>query len=194
MKGVLYGILASMFVALSATYIKLTLKLVDNSILWLTYFKNLNALVLFLPIMLINGELVKLPDFEYITSKNGFYGSNESDIIRLNAIYNYTLSHYKRDIKLKEVAAVSYLSITSFCRYFKLMTRKTYYDFLIEIRVSHACRYLIEDNLPTSAICFECGFNNISNFYRHFKRVKGITPLEFKRKYLDREIIKSSAA
>lgn len=68
MKGVLYGILASMFVALSATYIKLTLKLVDNSILWLTYFKNLNALVLFLPIMLINGELVKLPDFEYITS------------------------------------------------------------------------------------------------------------------------------
>jgi solute carrier family 35 (GDP-fucose transporter), member C1 len=68
MKGVIYGILASMFVALSATYIKLTLKLVDNSILWLTYFKNLNALVLFLPIMLINGELVKLPDFEYITS------------------------------------------------------------------------------------------------------------------------------
>ena len=76
------------------------------------------------------------------------------------------------------------LGITSFCRYFKMMTNKTYNDFLVEIRISHACRFLIEDLLATEVICFECGFNNVSNFYRHFKKVTGMTPLEYKRKYL----------
>ncbi len=64
------------------------------------------------------------------------------------------------------------------------MTKKTYYDFLIEIRISHACHFLVEDKFPTELICFECSFNNVSNFYRHFKKVVGMTPLEYKRKYL----------
>jgi AraC-like DNA-binding protein len=64
------------------------------------------------------------------------------------------------------------------------MTKKTYFDFLTEIRISHACRFLIEDKLPTEVLCFECGYNNISNFYRHFKRVTGMTPLEYKRRYI----------
>ena len=102
-----------------------------------------------------------------------------------NKICNYTLSNYKKDITLEEVASLSNLSITSFCRYFKLMTKKTFYDFLIEIRVSHACRLLIENKLPTEMICFDCGFNNVSNFYRHFKKVTGMTPLDYKRKYLN---------
>ncbi len=51
------------------------------------------------------------------------------------------------------------------------MTKKTYSDFLTEIRISHACRFLIEDKLPTEVLCFECGFNNISSaHHRHFKK------------------------
>ena len=121
-----------------------------------------------------------------VNGHNAFYQSNESDTIRLNKVYNYTLSNYKKDITLEEIASISNLSVTSFCRYFKMMTKKTYYDFLIEIRISHACRFLVENKLPTEVICFDCGFNNVSNFYRHFKKVTGITPLEYKRKYLDR--------
>jgi len=121
---------------------------------------------------------------QIINSSNTFYQSNESEILRINKICNYTLSHYKNDITLQDVASLSNLSVTSFCRYFKLVTKKTYYDFLIEIRVSHACRFLIENKLPTEVICFECGFNNVSNFYRHFKNVTGLTPLDYKRKYL----------
>jgi AraC-like DNA-binding protein len=65
-----------------------------------------------------------------------------------------------------------------------MMTKMTYYNFLTQIRISQACRLLIDDNYPTNVVCFECGFNNVSNFYRHFKRITGLTPLEYKRSYL----------
>lgn len=110
--------------------------------------------------------------------------SNEYATLRLNKVCSYTLSNYKKEISLEEVAAISNLSVTSFCRYFKMMTKMTYYNFLTQIRISHACRLLIDDSYPTNVVCFECGFNNVSNFYRHFKRITGLTPLEYKRSYL----------
>ncbi|MDH4461859.1 MAG: AraC family transcriptional regulator [Spirosomataceae bacterium] len=142
--------------------------------------KNLERIALMVSILHL---LAETSDYETIARGQAFYQSNETDTIRLNKVCNYTLSNYKKDITLEEISAISNLSVTSFCRYFKLMTKKTYYDFLIEIRISHACRALVEDKLPTEVICFDCGFNNVSNFYRHFKKVTGITPLEYKRKY-----------
>lgn len=142
---------------------------------------QIDKLIILLNILKLLSET---EEYTEITASHAFYQSNESDSIRLNKICNHTLSNYKRDITLKEIADYSNLSVTSFCRYFKLMTKKTYYDFLIEIRISHACRLLIENKIPTENICFECGFNNVSNFYRHFKKVAGITPMEYKKRYL----------
>ncbi len=145
---------------------------------------NLDRIIVLLSIL---KTLAETNEYSTITtSQHTFTQSSESDNIRLNKVYNYTLSHYKKEISLEEISSLSNLSVTSFCRYFKLMTKKTYYDFLIEIRISHACRALIEDKLPTEVICFECGFNNVSNFYRHFKKVTGITPLDYKRTYLNK--------
>lgn len=142
---------------------------------------HMDRLILLLSMLSILSET---SEFAPITSGYAFYHSNESDIIRLNKIYSYTLSNYKKEISLEEISSISNLSITSFCRYFKLMTKKTYYDFLIEIRISHACRLLVEDKIPTEVICFDCGFNNVSNFYRHFKKIAGMTPMDYKRRYL----------
>ncbi|MEN0052795.1 MAG: AraC family transcriptional regulator [Mucilaginibacter sp.] len=143
---------------------------------------NLDRVIILLSILKILSEN---EEFEpIILSPNEFHQSNESDTIRLNKVCSYTLANYKTEISLEKIAAIGNLSVTSFCRYFKLMTKKTYFDFLTEIRISHACRFLIEDKLPTEVLCFECGYNNISNFYRHFKRVTKMTPLEYKRKYL----------
>ena len=153
-------------------------KLMEKSL----HANNLERIIILLTIL---KTLAETDEYNLITSKNTFYQSNESETLRINKIYNYTLANYKKDITLEEVASLSNLSITSFCRYFKLMTKKTYYDFLIEIRVSHACRFLIENKLPTEMICYNCGFNNVSNFYRHFKKVTGLTPLDYKRKYLN---------
>lgn len=126
-------------------------------------------------------------EMEMITAANTFYQSNEMETVRLNNVCSYTLANYAKDIRLEDIAAIANLSTTSFCRYFKLMTHKTYNDFLTEIRVSHACRALVENRLSIEIICFESGFNNLSNFYRHFKNVKGITPLEYKKQYLKSE-------
>lgn len=142
---------------------------------------HLERLIILLSLLKI---LADTEEYKEITSAHAFYKSTESDTIRLNKICSYTLSNYKKEITLQDIAAISNLSVTSFCRYFKLMTNKTFYDFLIEIRISHACRLLVEDKMPTEVICFECGFNNVSNFYRHFKKVTEMTPLDYKRRYL----------
>jgi AraC-like DNA-binding protein len=146
-----------------------------------TIASQMEKLILFLSILNL---LAETDEYEPITSAYTFYSPNESDTIRLNKIYSYTLTNYKKEISLEEISSISHLSVTSFCRYFKLMTKKTYYDFLIEIRISHACRLLVEDKIPTEVICFNCGFNNVSNFYRHFKKVSGMTPMDYKRKHL----------
>ncbi|WP_461102088.1 AraC family transcriptional regulator [Spirosoma koreense] len=145
---------------------------------------NLDKIIILLSIL---KTLAETDEYESIVNGQAvFYQSNETDSLRLNTVCSYTLTNYKKDITLEEISAISNLSVTSFCRYFKLMTNKTYYDFLIEIRISHACRALIEDKTPTEVICFDCGFNNVSNFYRHFKKVTGLTPLEYKRQYLNK--------
>ena len=128
--------------------------------------------------------LAEAREVETIASVPAFYKSNASEIKRLDEIYAHTFTHYRKEISLQEIASIANLSVTSFCRYFKQMTNKTYYDFLIEVRISHICRALVEDKFGTEAICFAHGFNNVSNFYRHFKKVTGMTPLEYKKKYL----------
>jgi AraC-like DNA-binding protein/quercetin dioxygenase-like cupin family protein len=143
--------------------------------------QNLDRLIILLSIIKI---LAETPEKKSITSGHALYKSSDVETLRLNNIYEFTLANYRNDISLQQVAGIANLGITSFCRYFKLMTRKTYNDFLVEIRISHACRLLIEDRLATEVICFECGFNNVSNFYRHFRKVTDMTPLEYKKKYL----------
>lgn len=118
-----------------------------------------------------------------ISSSYSFYKQSEFETDRLNTIIAHTLSNFNKEITLEEIASLSNFSVTSFCRYFKNITKKTYFDFLTEVRISHACRMIIDDKFSLSYICFECGFNNVSNFYRHFKKIMMMTPLEYKRSF-----------
>ncbi len=130
--------------------------------------------------------LAETEDYEtIINGSNVFHQSNVLYASRLNDVFNFTLGNYKTDISLEQVAELSNLTVTSFCRYFKLMTNKTYHEFLTEIRISQACRALVETDVLMAVVCFECGFNNLSNFYRHFKKITGTTPRNYKRKYLN---------
>ncbi|MCH5719041.1 helix-turn-helix domain-containing protein [Niabella hibiscisoli] len=122
-------------------------------------------------------------EYSLIASTESEYKGDQEDACRLDRVHAYTLEHFKREISLAEIAAVSNLSITSFCRYFKSTTKTTYFDFLIQVRVNFACRMIIEDRYSIATICFECGFNNVANFYRHFKKLMQLTPVEYKRKY-----------
>jgi AraC-like DNA-binding protein len=129
--------------------------------------ENLDRISLFISIL---STLAETNEYEPITSSHAFYQSNQLETDRLNQIYTYTLKNYMNKISLTEIASLSCLSITSFCRYFKMMTNKTYTDFLSEIRISYACKFLIENKqLTIESISTETGFNNVSNFFRQFK-------------------------
>jgi AraC-like DNA-binding protein len=108
---------------------------------------------------------------------------NKAETERLNDIYKYTMSNFKQKISLEEIASISCLSVNSFCRYFKSQTKKTYSQFLMEIRIGHSCKLLIENRLSVSAICLESGFNNFSNFNRYFKLITRLSPLEYKKAF-----------
>lgn len=107
---------------------------------------------------------------------------NEKD--RINDIYEYSLKKFKGKIQLEEIAAVANISPNSFCRYFKSRTRKTYSQFLIEIRVGHACKLLIENNLSIKQLCYESGFNNFTSFHKYFKKITGKSPQTYQREFM----------
>lgn len=104
---------------------------------------------------------------------------------KINLIYTYTFNNFKNNITIKDAAEAANLSPNSFCRYFKTRTLKTYWQFLLEIRIGHACRLLIENKGSVAQICSECGFNNLSNFNRQFKSLLKITPLQYAKTYAE---------
>ncbi|MBL7734193.1 MAG: AraC family transcriptional regulator [Chitinophagaceae bacterium] len=102
---------------------------------------------------------------------------------RINDIYQYILNNYSKNISLNEIARIAYLSPHSFCRYFKSRTNKTFSRFLIEVRIGKACKMLAETSKSISDICYECGFQNFTNFNRHFKNIVKNTPRAHRKYY-----------
>lgn len=118
-------------------------------------------------------------------SSIGFkYDMVEDEKDRINAIYEYSLKNFKRPIQLEEIAGVANISPNSFCRFFKSRTRKTYSQFLIEIRVGHACKLLIENNLSIKQLCYESGFNNFTSFHKYFKLITTKSPLTYQKEFM----------
>ncbi|MGY3214098.1 helix-turn-helix domain-containing protein [Mucilaginibacter sp. HD30] len=108
---------------------------------------------------------------------------NRSDEARLTKIFLLTMHDFNKRIKLKTVAEAIYMAPNAFCNYFKQKTGKTYFEFLLEVRVNHACKLLRETDFAVVMICYDSGFTNLSNFNRHFKDITGKTPLAYRREY-----------
>lgn len=106
----------------------------------------------------------------------------EQDGKRLEDVFSYTLSNYQRPITIDEIADIANMNKSSFCRYFKQHTRKSYIDFLNEYRIQKACVLLANPDKSIANVAFEIGFTNLSNFNRQFKRLKGVTPREFRNR------------
>jgi AraC-like DNA-binding protein len=118
---------------------------------------------------------------EPLASSGVYNDFDELDGKKLADIYRFTMNEYHRKISLEEVASIAHMTTNSFCRYFKKRTRKSYVDFLTEIRIGQARKLLQRDHLSISQISLEVGFNNLSNFNRKFREVCSITPTEFRK-------------
>lgn len=109
---------------------------------------------------------------------------------RIEDVYNYINQYFKKDLQLAEVAAVANMSPSAFSHYFKKCSNKSFIQFLVEKRVSYACKMLLETECTVREICFESGFNNLSNFNRLFKKYKKVTPKAY-RLSLERDLLQS---
>ena len=117
-------------------------------------------------------------------SSTGFQpAANTEETERINKIYTYSITNFKSKISLDDIARIANISPHSFCRYFNAHTRKTYNYFLQELRVGHASKLLIENKLSITQVCYESGFNNVTNFYKAFRKITGKTPLEYQKAY-----------
>lgn len=129
--------------------------------------------------------LAESSEWEYISSP-GLTGHNERDSDRLNRVFEFVMQEFHREIRIAEVADMVHMSETAFSRYFRQRTRKTFSEFLGEIRLGHASKLLLEDKLSVAEICYESGFNNLSNFNRQFRAFYRTSPLGFKKMYFKR--------
>lgn len=115
--------------------------------------------------------------------------SDSSNSRRIQKIKNYINNNFTQDLNLENLAALVNMTPTAFSRFFKMRTNQTLSDYIIEIRLGHAIRYLIETTMTSAEICYKCGFNNISNFNRLFRKKKGCSPKEFRNNYIKTRII-----
>lgn len=103
---------------------------------------------------------------------------------RINKVLAYAHANFKNKITLKEIAEVASMSENSFCRYFKSKTRKTFVQFLNEVRIGHACKLLMESRMSIKQIYYESGFNNVTSFHKYFKCITGKSPLHYQQQFL----------
>jgi len=101
---------------------------------------------------------------------------------RMQNVFEYVMNNYQKNISLEDISSISNMTKNAFCRYFRVRTNKSFFQFLIEIRIEHAGKLLSKKNeFSVLEIAELCGFNNISNFNRKFKEIKKISPLQYRK-------------
>ncbi len=143
--------------------------------------KNEGVERVFLLVKLLRSCYFNLEKFTYLNSSEtasvNFYYNNKT---RVNDIYSYTLAHFTEDISLRNVARVANMTIPAMCKYFKKSTRKTYMEFLKEVRIDYACKKIIRGDYNTIAeIAYAVGFKSAITFNRAFKKHTGKTPTQY---------------
>jgi AraC-like DNA-binding protein len=113
----------------------------------------------------------------------------ESDSKRILKVKNYIDDHFRDELTLEQLSALVSMSPSAFSRYFKLRTGKSLSEYIIDIRLGHAARRLVDTADSVSEICWTTGFNTLSNFNRLFRKRKGCSPKEFREKYQKTKLI-----
>lgn len=123
-----------------------------------------------------------------LSSESFSHASIHSDSRRVQLIQNYIGAHFQEEIRLEQLAKMVDMNITAFSRFFKQRTGKSLSDYIVSIRLGHVARLLIDTNQSISEISYSCGFNNLSNFNRLFKKNKNCTPKEFRAAYKNKNL------
>lgn len=133
----------------------------------------------FILVLQLFNQLASLPCRTLASTKH-----RRTDDMRLNSriekIYQYINSNYTEPINIKDAASLVHLSLSSFCKFFKRTSGKTFSDYVNEVRISKSTVLLTETDLTIGQIAHACGFANLSYFNRVFLKKKGISPKKFR--------------
>jgi AraC-like DNA-binding protein len=125
--------------------------------------------------------LCRSEEYEYLASVSYKNQYDEKDTTRINTVYKFLMQNFHRNITLDEVANLCNMTPNSFCRFFKSRTNKSVNQFLNELRIGHACKLLSNENYSVSDVCYESGYNNLTNFNKFFKSIVKKTPSEYRK-------------
>lgn len=137
--------------------------------------KRLSSLFEIFDILANSSEYEPLASPSYMENTRDMYSD------RFSKITEYILRNFHRDITLKEVADQANMATTTFCNFFKEHFRMTFVEYLNAIRIGHVCKLLADKDKTIISVAYECGFNNLANFNRQFKRLKDMTPKEYRK-------------
>ena len=137
-----------------------------------------NRLVSLLTIL---GFMTDYKDIHFIDTSFSSLKSSNGETIRFQNVFSYLIDHYREEISLQQIAEVAHLSPTSFCRYFRSVTGKTFSEIVNAYRIQYACHLLKKEELTISQIAFESGFKDIPYFNKLFKKLKGVIPSAFRK-------------
>jgi AraC-like DNA-binding protein len=128
-------------------------------------------------------ELSKCEGARTLASSSYAKVEEESDSRRVQKVKNYINKNYMGELRLSDLSDVAGMSSTSFSRFFKLHTGKNLSEYIIDLRLGFASRKLVDTTMSVAEISFACGFNNLSNFNRIFKKKKGCSPSDYRENY-----------
>ncbi|MEM8906855.1 MAG: AraC family transcriptional regulator [Bacteroidota bacterium] len=127
--------------------------------------------------------LATTEEYEAICNNAFLEDPKEEHLDRVKKVYDHIFQHYHRNIGIREIADLLCLTETSFCKFIKRHTKKTFSQILNETRIGFACKLLINTDKTIAAISDECGFNSTSYFNRTFKKIMNVTPQRYRASY-----------
>ncbi|MBQ8422141.1 MAG: helix-turn-helix domain-containing protein [Bacteroidales bacterium] len=145
--------------------------------------------VQFLKFLYILYELSVSDEARVLASSSFAHTSRSTESRRVQKVKQYINDHYAEPLTLAGLADLVGMSPVAFSRFFRMRTGRTLSDYIVDIRLGYAARMLVDSTKNISEVCYECGFNNLSNFNRTFKAKRGYTPRDFRAMYKKNKVI-----
>jgi AraC-like DNA-binding protein len=121
-------------------------------------------------------------EYELLASPGFVQNTQLSCSNRFSKVTEYIMRNFDKDITLPEVASASNMAITTFCNFFKEHYRVTFIEYLNNVRIGYACKLLADKNKNVVEIAYDSGYKSLANFNKQFKKVKDMSPTEYRRK------------
>jgi AraC-like DNA-binding protein len=157
-----------------------TREAVRKKILELTELSGPAKLSCFLGIL---DTLAQSEEYQFLASQDFAPALPPENETRIDRVCTWINRHYAEEITLPEAAALINMSVSAFSRFFKRAMGKSFTDYVTELRLSHACKLMLETDVSISEAAFQSGFNNLSNFNRRFLERKKVSPRIFRQSY-----------